>query len=200
MMLVARSSAANYFSRCGKGTQTISRVGSKTIEVPDKVKVAIADNHVSVEGPKGKLEMDMPCRTTVSQDENVLSVARDGDDREAKAMHGLGRSLLNNMVVGVSKGYVKKLEINGVGFKAAVSGNTVTMNLGYSHPIKYDLPNQVTVSVDKDTNVTIEGPDKQKVGLVAAELRGFYPVEPYKGKGVKYADEYIRRKEGKTVQ
>ena len=178
----------------------MSRVGSKTIEVPDKVKVAIADNHVSVEGPKGKLEMDMPTRTTVSQDENVLSVARDGDDREAKAMHGLGRSLLNNMVVGVSEGYVKKLEINGVGFKAAVSGNTVTMNLGYSHPIKYDLPNQVTVSVDKDTNVTIEGPDKQKVGLVAAELRGFYPVEPYKGKGVKYAGEYIRRKEGKTVQ
>ena len=127
-------------------------------------------------------------------------MARDGDDREAKAMHGLGRSLLNNMVVGVSEGYVKKLEINGVGFKAAVSGNTVTMNLGYSHPIKYDLPNQVTVSVDKDTNVTIEGPDKQKVGLVAAELRGFYPVEPYKGKGVKYADEHVRRKEGKTVQ
>ena len=178
----------------------MSRVGSKTIEVPDKVKVAIADNHVSVEGPKGKLEMDMPSRTTVSQDENVLSVARDGDDREARAMHGLGRSLLNNMVVGVSEGYVKKLEINGVGFKAAVSGNTVTMNLGYSHPIKYDLPNQVKVSVDKDTKVTIEGPDKQKVGLVAAELRGFYPVEPYKGKGVKYAGEYIRRKEGKTVQ
>ncbi len=178
----------------------MSRVGSKTIAVPDKVKVVIADNHVSVEGPKGKLEMDMPSRTTVSQEENVLSVTRDGDDRKAMAMHGLGRSLLNNMVVGVSEGFVKKLEINGVGFKAAVSGNTVTMNLGYSHPIKYDLPNQVTVSVDKDTNVTIEGPDKQKVGLVAAELRGFYPVEPYKGKGVKYADEHIRRKEGKTVQ
>ena len=178
----------------------MSRVGSKLIEVPDKVKVAIADNHVAVEGPKGKLSIDMPRRTSVSQEGNVLTVARDGDDREARAMHGLGRSLLNNMVVGVSEGYVKKLEINGVGFKAAVSGNTVTMNLGYSHPIKYDLPNQVTVSVDKDTNVTIEGPDKQKVGLVAAELRGFYPVEPYKGKGVKYADEYIRRKEGKTVQ
>ena len=170
------------------------------IEVPDKVKVAIADNHVSVEGPNGKLEMDMPSRTSVSQKENILSVARDGDDREAKAMHGLGRSLLNNMVVGVSEGFVKKLEINGVGFKALVSGNTVTMNLGYSHPIKYDLPDQVTVSVDKDTRVTIEGPDKQKVGLVAAELRGFYPVEPYKGKGVKYADEHVRRKEGKTVQ
>lgn len=178
----------------------MSRVGSKTIEVPDKVKVAISDNHVAVEGPKGKLEMDMPSRTSVSQEENILSVARDGDDREAKAMHGLGRSLLNNMVVGVSEGFVKKLEINGVGFKALVSGNTVTMNLGYSHPIKYDLPDQVTVSVDKDTRVTIEGPDKQKVGLVAAELRGFYPVEPYKGKGVRYADEHVRRKEGKTVQ
>ena len=178
----------------------MSRVGSKTIDIPDKVKVAIADNHVSVEGPKGKLEMDMPRRTTVSQEENTLSVARDGDDREARAMHGLGRSLLNNMVVGVAEGYIKKLEINGVGFKALVNGNTVTMNLGYSHPIKYNLPDQVTVTVDKDTNVTIEGPDKQKVGMVAAELRGFYPVEPYKGKGVKYDDERIRRKEGKTVQ
>ena len=178
----------------------MSRVGSKLIEVPDKVKVAIANNNVAVEGPKGKLEMDMPGRTSVSQEGNMLTVARDGDDREARAMHGLGRSLLNNMVVGVSEGYVKKLEINGVGFKALVNGNTVTMNLGYSHPIKYDLPDQVKVTVDKNTNVTIEGPDKQKVGLVAAELRGFYPVEPYKGKGVKYADERVRRKEGKTVQ
>ena len=170
------------------------------IEVPEKVKVAIADNHVAVEGPKGKLEMNMPGRTSVTQEGNMLTVARDGDDREARAMHGLGRSLLNNMVVGVAEGYIKKLEINGVGFKALVNGNTVTMNLGYSHPIKYNLPDQVTVTVDKDTNVTIEGPDKQKVGMVAAELRGFYPVEPYKGKGVKYDDERIRRKEGKTVQ
>ena len=178
----------------------MSRVGSKLIEVPDKVKVAIADNHVAVEGPKGKLEMDMPSRTSVSQEGNILSVARDGDDREARAMHGLGRSLLNNMVVGVSEGYVKKLEINGVGFKALVNGNTVTMNLGYSHPIKYDLPDQVKVTVDKDTRVTIEGPDKQKVGLVASELRSYYPVDPYKGKGVRYAGEHVRRKEGKTVQ
>ncbi len=170
------------------------------IEVPEKVKVAIADNHVAVEGPKGKLEMNMPGRTSVTQEGNMLTVVRDGDDREARAMHGLGRSLLNNMVVGVAEGYVKKLEINGVGFKALVNGNTVTMNLGYSHPIKYNLPDQVTVTVDKDTNVTIEGPDKQKVGMVAAELRGFYPVEPYKGKGVKYDDERVRRKEGKTVQ
>ena len=199
-MPAGKTSGANCFSRSGKKNETMSRVGSKTIEVPDKVKVAIAGNRVSVEGPKGKLDIVMPRRTSVSQQENTLSVVRDGDDREARAMHGLGRSLLNNMVIGVLDGYVKKLEINGVGFKAAVSGNTVTMNLGYSHPIKYDLPDQVKVTVDKDTNVTIEGPDKQKVGLVASELRGYYPVEPYKGKGVKYADEYVRRKEGKTVQ
>ena len=178
----------------------MSRVGNQTIAVPDKVKVSIADNHVAVEGPKGKLEMDMPRRTSVSQEENTLKVTRDGDDREAKAMHGLGRSLLNNMVLGVSDGFVKKLEINGVGFKAAVSGNKVTMSLGYSHPINYELPDQVKVSVEKDTSVTIEGPDKQKVGMVASELRSFYPVEPYKAKGVKYADEQVRRKEGKTVQ
>ena len=178
----------------------MSRVGNQSIAVPDKVKVSIADKHVAVEGPKGKLEMDMPRRTSVLQEENTLKVARDGDDREAKAMHGLGRSLLNNMVLGVSEGFVKKLEINGVGFKAAVSGSKVTMNLGYSHQINYELPDQVKVTVDKDTSVTIEGPDKQKVGMVAAELRGFYPVEPYKAKGVKYVDEHVRRKEGKTVQ
>ena len=142
----------------------------------------------------------MPKRTNVTQEENSLKVSRDGDDREAKAMHGLGRSLLNNMVLGVSEGFVKKLEINGVGFKASVSGSKVTMNLGYSHQINYELPDQVKVSVEKDTNVTIEGPDKQKVGMVASELRGFYPVEPYKAKGVKYAGEHVRRKEGKTVQ
>jgi len=164
------------------------------------VKVSIADNHVAVEGPKGKMEMDMPKRTSVTQEENSLKVSRDGDDREAKAMHGLGRSLLNNMVLGVSEGFVKKLEINGVGFKASVSGSKVTMNLGYSHQINYELPDQVKVSVEKDTNVTIEGPDKQKVGMVASELRGFYPVEPYKAKGVKYVGEHVRRKEGKTVQ
>ena len=178
----------------------MSRVGNQSIAVPDKVKVSIVDNHVAVEGPKGKLEMDMSRRTSVSQEENILKVARDGDDREAKAMHGLGRSLLNNMVLGVSEGFVKKLEINGVGFKAAVSGSKVTMNLGYSHQINYELPDQVKVTVDKDTSVTIEGPDKQKVGMVATELRGFYPVEPYKAKGVKYAGEHVRRKEGKTVQ
>ena len=178
----------------------MSRIGSQTITVPEKVKVSVADSHVSAEGPKGKLEMDMPIRTSVSHEDNVLKVSRDGDDRQAKAMHGLGRSLLNNMIQGVNEGFVKKLEINGVGFKAIVSGNKVTMSLGFSHPINYQLPEQVKVTVDKDVKVTIEGPDKQKVGMVAAELRSFYPVEPYKAKGVKYEGEHVRRKEGKTVQ
>ena len=178
----------------------MSRIGNQTITVPEKVKVSVADSHVSVEGPKGKLEMDMPIRTSVSHEDNVLKVSRDGDDRQANAMHGLGRSLLNNMIKGVNEGFVKKLEINGVGFKAIVSGNKVTMSLGFSHPINYQLPEQVKVTVEKDVKVTIEGPDKQKVGMVAAELRSFYPVEPYKAKGVKYEGEHVRRKEGKTVQ
>ena len=178
----------------------MSRIGNQTITVPEKVKVSVADRHVSVEGPKGKLEMDMPIRTSVSHEDNVLKVSRDGDDRQAKAMHGLGRSLLNNMIQGVNEGFVKKLEINGVGFKAIVSGKKVTMSLGFSHPINYQLPEQVKVTVEKDVKVTIEGPDKQKVGMVAAELRSFYPVEPYKAKGVKYEGEHVRRKEGKTVQ
>ena len=178
----------------------MSRIGNQIITVPEKVKVSVADSHVSVEGPKGKLEMDMPIRTSVSHEDNVLKVSRDGDDRQAKAMHGLGRSLLNNMIQGVNEGFVKKLEINGVGFKAIVSGNKVTMSLGFSHPINYQLPEQVKVTVEKDVKVTIEGPDKQKVGMVAAELRSFYPVEPYKAKGVKYEGEHVRRKEGKTVQ
>ena len=178
----------------------MSRIGNQTITVPEKVKVSVADSHVSVEGPKGKLEMNMPIRTSVSHEDNVLKVSRDGDDRQAKAMHGLGRSLLNNMIQGVNEGFVKKLEINGVGFKAIVSGNKVTMSLGFSHPINYQLPEQVKVTVEKDVKVTVEGPDKQKVGMVAAELRSFYPVEPYKAKGVKYEGEHVRRKEGKTVQ
>ena len=134
----------------------MSRIGNQTITVPEKVKVSVADSHVSVEGPKGKLEMNMPIRTSVSHEDNVLKVSRDGDDRQAKAMHGLGRSLLNNMIQGVNEGFVKKLEINGVGFKAIVSGNKVTMSLGFSHPINYQLPEQVKVTVEKDVKVTIE--------------------------------------------
>jgi large subunit ribosomal protein L6 len=178
----------------------MSRIGKQPITIPAKVKVDVKGSRVFVEGPKGKLDMEIPRRTAVKVDGANISVSRQGDDAEARAMHGLSRALLNNLVKGVSEGYVKKLEINGVGFKAAVQGKIVNMSLGYSHPINYDIPDQIKVTVEENTKITIEGPSKQVVGQVAAELRSYYPPEPYKGKGVKYSDERIERKEGKTVQ
>jgi large subunit ribosomal protein L6 len=178
----------------------MSRIGKQPISIPPKVKVEVKGQKVHVEGPKGKLDMELPARTTLKVDNGQVIVSRDGDDSQAKALHGLSRALVNNMVKGVSDGFMKKLEIQGVGFKAAVQGKIVTMNLGYSHPINYPIPDQVKVTVEENTKITIEGPDRQKVGQVASELRGFYPPEPYKGKGVRYADERVERKEGKTVQ
>ena len=170
------------------------------IVVPAAVKVNVSGRKVSMQGPKGKLDMEMPRRTSLKIEGNTIVVSRDGEDAEAKAMHGLGRALLNNMVEGVNVGFTKKLEINGVGFKAAVQGNVVNLSLGYSHPINYPIPAQIKVTVEENTKVTIEGPNKQVVGLVASEIRAYYPPEPYKGKGVKYSDEKVIRKEGKTVQ
>jgi large subunit ribosomal protein L6 len=170
------------------------------IGIPPKVKVDIKGSKVHVEGPKGKLDLQMPRRTSLKVEGDKIVVSRDGDDAEAKAMHGLGRALVNNMVKGVTDGYVKRLEINGVGFKAAVQGKVVNLSLGYSHPINYPIPDQIKVTVEENTKIVIEGPDKQVVGLVASEIRSYYPPEPYKGKGVKYSDEKIVRKEGKTVQ
>jgi large subunit ribosomal protein L6 len=178
----------------------MSRIGKQPIAIPAKVKVDVKGSKVFVEGPKGKLDMEIPPRTSLKVENGNVLVSRQGDDSEAKALHGLSRSLVNNMVKGVSEGYVKKLEINGVGFKAAVQGKIVNLSLGYSHPINYDIPDQIKVTVEENTKITIEGPSKQVVGQVAAELRSYYPPEPYKGKGVKYADERIERKEGKTVQ
>ncbi|MGZ5567514.1 MAG: 50S ribosomal protein L6 [Limisphaerales bacterium] len=178
----------------------MSRIGKMPVAVPPKVKVEIKGQKVFVEGPKGKLDFDLPKRTSVKVDNGNIIVARDGEDAEAKALHGLSRSILNNMVKGVSEGFVKKLEIQGVGFKAAVQGKVVNMALGYSHPINYPIPDQITVKVEENTKLTIEGPNKQLVGQVAAELRSYYPPEPYKGKGVRYSDEHVVRKEGKTVQ
>ncbi len=178
----------------------MSRIGKQPVLVPAGVKVNVKDRQVFVEGPKGKLDLTLPGRTSAKLEQGRLLVSRDGDDAEAKALHGLGRALINNMVKGVTQGYMKKLEIQGVGFKAAVQGNTVTMNLGYSHPINYPLPAQVKVTVEENTKITVEGPDKQSVGQVAADLRAFYPPEPYKGKGVRFVGEHVKRKEGKTVQ
>jgi len=170
------------------------------VVVPPKVKVEIKGQKVFVEGPKGKLDFELPSRTSAKLDGANVLVSRQGDDAEARALHGLSRALVNNMVKGVSDGFVKKLEIQGVGFKAAVQGNKVNLALGYSHPINYQIPDQIKVTVEENTKLTIEGPSKQLVGQVAAEIRSYYPPEPYKGKGVRYSDEKVRRKEGKTVQ
>src|ERR1035441_5275527 len=178
----------------------MSRIGKLPVVVPAKVKVEIKGQKVFVEGPKGKLDFELPRRTSAKLDGGNEVVSRDGEDAEAKALHGLSRALINNMVKGVNEGFVKKLEIQGVGFKASVQGKMVNLVLGYSHPLNYPIPDQIKVKVDENTKVTIEGPSKQLVGQVAAELRSYYPPEPYKGKGVRYSDEKVTRKEGKTVQ
>ena len=178
----------------------MSRIGKQPITIPPKVKVEVKGQQVSVEGPKGKLNWQLPRHTSAKVDNGKIVVARQGEDARAKALHGLSRALLNNMVRGVTEGFVKKLEIQGVGFKAAVQGKVVNMALGYSHPINYNIPDQVKVTVEENTKVTIEGPDKRVVGQVASEIRSFYPPEPYKGKGVRYVGEHVQRKEGKTVQ
>ena len=178
----------------------MSRIGKIPVAIPPKVKVEVKDRKVFVEGPKGKLDWTLPRRTTVKVENNEVVVARQADDAESKALHGLSRALINNMVKGVSEGYVKRLEIQGVGFKAAVTGKNVSLSLGYSHPIVYPIPDQIKVTVEENTKIVIEGPNKEIVGLVASEIRSYYPPEPYKGKGVRYSDEQVKRKEGKTVQ
>ncbi len=178
----------------------MSRIGRMPVTVPPKVKVQINGRTISVEGPKGRLNFDLPKRTAAAVQGDKVVVTRDGEDATARAMHGLARAIVNNMVKGVNEGYVKKLEIQGVGFKAAVQGKTVNMQLGFSHPINYAIPDQIKVTVEENTKLTVEGPDKKMVGQVAADLRAFYPPEPYKGKGVRYVGEHVVRKEGKTVQ
>jgi large subunit ribosomal protein L6 len=178
----------------------MSRIGKQPIAIPPKVKVEVKGQKVFVEGQKGKLDWELPRRTSLKVQDGKVVVSREGDDAQAKALHGLSRALVNNMVKGVTEGFMKKLEIQGVGFKAAVQNNAVNLVLGYSHPIVYAIPAQIKVTVEENTKITIEGPDKRVVGQVAAEIRNFYPPEPYKGKGVRYAGEHVQRKEGKTVQ
>jgi large subunit ribosomal protein L6 len=178
----------------------MSRIGKQPVLIPPKVKVEVQGRRVHVEGPKGRLDWELPRRTNIRVEDGKILIGREGDDAEAKALHGLSRALINNMVKGVSEGFVKKLEIHGVGFRAAVQGNVLNLMLGFSHPVNYTIPEQINITVEENTKLTIEGPDKQRVGQVAAEIRAFYPPEPYKGKGIRYAGEHIQRKEGKTVQ
>ncbi len=179
----------------------MSRIGNKVIEIPSQVKVNVGSGGaVNVEGPKGKLNFTLPVQIKASVADGKVSVVRDNEDRNVKALHGLSRSLLANMITGVTAGYVKDLEIQGVGFKAAVQGTNLNLNLGKSHPILFPIPAGIKVTVTDNTKVKVEGIDKQLVGQVAADIRGYYPPEPYKGKGVRYAGEIVQRKEGKTVQ
>lgn len=178
----------------------MSRIGKQPVVIPPKVKVEVKGSKIFTEGPKGKLELQLPQLTSAKVSDGKVLVEREGETAQAKAMHGLGRALIQNMVRGVSEGFVKKLEIQGVGFKAAVQGSTITMSLGYSHPCVYQIPTQIKVTVEENTKITVEGPDRQAVGQVASDLRAFYPPEPYKGKGVRYVGERVVRKEGKTVQ
>ena len=169
--------------------------------IPDKVKVNIGnDGAVAVEGPKGKLSWRLPRDISAKIDNGKVTLARTAETRSVKALHGLSRSLVHNMVQGVSEGFSKNLEIEGVGFKAAVQGSTLNLSLGFSHPILFPIPKEIKVTVTDNTKISVQGVDKKLVGQVAADIRGFYPPEPYKGKGVRYAGEQIRRKEGKTVQ
>ena len=178
----------------------MSRIGKMPIPVPQQVKVSIEGRNIAVQGPNGTLDWKAPPRISVAREGDSILVRRDGEDKHTKSCHGLTRALVNNMVLGVSRGFFKELEIQGVGFKAAVKGSVIELNLGYSHTISYPIQEGVKVTVTEGTKIRVEGSDKQAVGRVAAEIRAFYPPEPYKGKGVRYKDEQVTRKEGKTVQ
>lgn len=175
----------------------MSRVGNTPVEIPGGVEVKLQGQQVSVKGGKGKLEMAVHESVEVSQEGSSLNFAPRNGDKQAKALSGTMRVLVNNMVVGVSEGFERKLELNGVGYRAKVSGKTVNLTLGFSHPVDYKLPEGVTAETPSQTEIVLKGIDKQQVGQVAAEIRAFRPPEPYKGKGVRYAGEYVRRKETK---
>lgn len=179
----------------------MSRVGKQLIQLPAKVAVKIgADRSVLVEGPKGKLNWTLPAGINVSVDGVELKVERTDDERRTRALHGTSQRLISNMVAGVSNGFRKDLEIVGVGFRAAVKGNVVDLSLGQSHPRLHPIPAGIKVTVTDNTKIAIEGIDKHLVGQFASDIRSYYPPEPYKGKGVRYAGEQIRRKAGKSVK
>lgn len=176
----------------------MSRIGKQPIEIPADVKVSIDNLNVTVTGPKGKLSRTLLDTVSVDLNDKSIIVTRVDDSIKARAAHGLSRTLINNMVTGVTKGFERALEINGVGYRAEIKGTVLNLSLGYSHPINFQLPNGITVDVDKMTKLLVKGIDKELVGQTAAKIRDFRSPEPYKGKGVKYADETILRKAGKT--
>ena len=177
----------------------MSRIGKMPISIPANVEVTLGEgNLVTVKGPKGTLTQQLSDKMTLTREDGVIHVTRPNDAKENRALHGLTRTLLNNMVIGVTEGYKKELDVNGVGYRVAKEGKKLNMNIGYSHPVVMEEPEGITIEVPSPNKIIINGTDKQKVGQFAAEVRGKRPPEPYKGKGIKYTDEVSRRKEGKT--
>jgi large subunit ribosomal protein L6 len=177
----------------------MSRIGKKPVTFPKNVKVSQSGGIVKVEGPKGTLSAKLPEGISMIASDGTLVIERKSNERSARSYHGLARTLIGNMVTGVSTGFEKNLEISGVGYRAEVAGNNLKMVLGFSSPVQYTIPKGIDVKVDKQTTVTVTGIDKQMVGRVAAEIRALKKPEPYKGKGIKYAGEHIRRKAGKSA-
>ena len=177
----------------------MSRVAKNPINVPDNVELNIVDNIVKVKGSKGELEFNLPSSVSIENKENLLSVKYNEDDQQSVALAGTTRSIVNNMIIGVSEGFEKKLELIGVGYRAKASGKLLELTLGFSHPIKYQLPEEVEVETPSQTEIVLKSHDKQILGQAASEIRAFRPPEPYKGKGVRYADEHVKRKEAKKA-
>lgn len=176
----------------------MSRIGKRPITVPNKVTVTINGSNVAVKGPKGELTRVLPAAVSVEQEGETILVKRRDESRASRQMHGLSRTLVANMVEGVSQGFQRRLEIQGVGYRAQVQGRNLTLNVGYSHPVQIEPPEGVQIAVENNTNVIVSGYNKEEVGNTAAKIRAVRPPEPYKGKGIRYAGEMVRRKAGKT--
>jgi large subunit ribosomal protein L6 len=177
----------------------MSRIGKQPIELPSGVNVSISPGRVMVNGPLGELSQDVPARMKIEQSNGAITVARPTERGEDRALHGLTRSLIANMVEGVTKGFEKRLELQGVGYRAALQGVDLRLDVGYSHPVVMKAPRGITFEVPRATEIVVKGVDKQQVGQIAAEIRKVRPPEPYKGKGIRYAGEYVRRKVGKRA-
>jgi large subunit ribosomal protein L6 len=177
----------------------MSRIGRKPVPIPQGVKVQVADGTVRAEGPKGKLSQPIPTPLSVKVEGDALLIARPDDDRRVRALHGLTRALMANMVSGVKDGFERKLEIVGIGYRAQMQGKAIQLALGYSHPVIFPLPDGITAEIDKQTAITLKGADKALLGQTAAKLRALRKPDPYKGKGIRYVGEYVRRKVGKKA-
>ena len=178
----------------------MSRIGKKPVVLPAGLKVDLKEKTLVVEGPKGKMSIEVDSRISIENKDNEFFLLRENEQKETKALHGLYRVLISNMITGVMQGYEKKLEINGTGFKAAVAGQKLTLNIGFSYPVIYDIPEGIKITVEDSVKLVISGVDKHLVGHVAAVIRDFRPCEPYKAKGIRYSDEVVRRKAGKAAK